>query len=257
MALKGEIKDIPVEQIFSLINNTKSTGKLSLENGKHEINIYFMNGVLVNAKGDKDPYSAMEFALGFDDGFFEFDKTENVTPCEKAEELKKIYADRVNIRNKWKEIRKAFPSENIVIKLLSTNKEEIELSGNEWKTISLVKQPIPVYEVFKQSPFGTFETFKILLSIFNKGLIGVSGEENPKDDDADDNSSANIVPVRNLGYWAMRNPISGIKAVEFYRRADDKKNLKEIAKEMGISLKEAKEIFDFLVKNDKLDKPRR
>jgi cytidylate kinase len=36
-----------------------------------------------------------------------------------------------------------------------------------------------------------------------------------------------------------------------------KKTLKEIAKEMGISIKEVKDIFDYLVKIDKLDKPKK
>ena len=42
----------------------------------------------------------------------------------------------------------------------------------------------------------------------------------------------------------------------FNSRIDDMKTIGQIAKEMGISLKEAKEIFDYLLKNDKVEPPK-
>ena len=51
MALKGDIGDVPIEQIFSLIESIKGTGKLLLESGSHSVIVYFMDGSLVNAEG--------------------------------------------------------------------------------------------------------------------------------------------------------------------------------------------------------------
>ncbi len=255
MALKGEISDIPIEQVFSLIEGTKGTGKLSLENSMHKVVIHFKNGALVNAEGDKTPVSSLELAFGFADGSFEFDKTDDVFQYAKIEELSKSYKDKDTIKNDWSKIKKVFPSENLTVMLSNASQEEIEITGEEWKIISLLRQPIPVSGLLKTSHLGIFETFKILLSVFNKGLVEI-GSETEIEPTAIDDSVGNIVPVRNLGYWAMRSPIEGIKAIEFYRRIDDKKTLKEIAREMDIPLKEAKGIFDYLLKADKLDKPR-
>ncbi len=256
MALRGEISDVPIDQIFALIAGTKGTGLLHLDSDSFNVVIHFMEGNLINAEGDKSPLSSLELALGFYEGSFEFDKGEDVKPCDSQEELRKAYENREAIRAEWKKIRSVFPSNNLVIKLSDANKEEIEITGKEWKIISLLKVPTSINSLISLSPFGVFETLKVLLSLFDKGLIEISGETKEESSEADE-SFANIVPVRNLGYWAMKTPIEGIKAIEFYRRADDKKTIKEIAKEMGISLKEAKEIFDYLLKIDKFDKPKR
>ena len=68
-----------------------------------------------------------------------------------------------------------------------------------------------------------FKTFKVPMSICEKGLIEVGEEIVPKGSNTKEEVGGDVVPVRNLVYWTMRFPIEGIKAIEFYRRVDGKK----------------------------------
>ena len=254
MALKGELTDVPVEEVIKIISETKGTGILMLQNDFHQVQLQFLNGRLINATGDKTPTDSVKLALVMSEGEFEFNKSGNVTPAKESKELQKILDSISNIKNEWSKIKEVIPSEGYIIKLSESEAEQIELSGNEWKIIAMLKEPMPILEIEKRLNVGAFETMKVLASLIRKKLIELSGEA--KVESNIDEGIANIVPVRNLGYWAMRSPIEGIKAIEFYRRIDDKKTLGQIAKEMGISLKEAKEIFDYLLKNDKVEPPK-
>ncbi len=254
MALKGELSDIPVKEVFKIISETKGTGILNLSNGVHNLQLQFQNGKIVNASGDKTPTDSLKLAMTMEEGEFEFNKTGSVKPLKDSKDLEKILDDFDKIKSEWEKIKSLIPSEQYVVKLSDESTEQIELSGNEWKIIAMLKGPMPILEIEKQLNIGAFETLKVLSSLIKKKLIELSGEVETEQEV--DEKIANLVPVRNLGYWAMRSPIEGIKAIEFYRRIDDKKTLGQIAKEMGISLKEAKEIFDYLLKNDKVEPPK-
>ena len=254
MALKGELSDIPIEEVIKIISETKSTGVLNLRNNFHSVQLQFLNGKLINATGDKTPTDSVKLALVMSEGEFEFNKSENVTPAKESKELQKIVDSISTIKAEWNKINSIIPSEGFIVKLSEAEAEQIELSGNEWKVIAILKEPMPILEIEKRLSIGAFESLKVLSSLLRKKLIELSGEAKVESDV--DESIANIVPVRNLGYWAMRSPIEGIKPIEFYRRIDDKKTIGQIAKEMGISLKEAKEIFDYLLKNDKVEPPK-
>jgi len=254
MALKGELTDVPVEEVIKIISETKGTGILILKNDFHQVQLQFLNGKLINATGDKTPADSVKLALVMSEGEFEFNKSGNVAPTKESKELQKTLDSISNIKNEWSKIKEVIPSEGYIVKLSEAEAEQIELSGNEWKVIAMLKEPMPILEIEKHFNIGAFETLKVLTSLIRKKLIELSGEA--KVESGVDESIAKIVPVRNLGYWAMRSPIEGIKAIEFYRRIDDKKTLGQIAKEMGISLKEAKEIFDYLLKNNKVDPPK-
>ncbi len=254
MALRGELSDIPIEEVIKIIAETKNTGVLNLENKFHNVQLQFLNGKLVNATGDKTSVNSIKLALVMSEGEFEFNKSENVTLTKGSKELQKILDSISSLKTEWSKINSIIPSEGFIIKLSEVEAEQIELSGNEWKVIAMLKEPLPILEIEKRLNIGAFETLEVLSSLINKKLIELAGKA--KVESTVDESIANIVPVRNLGYWAMRNPIEGIKPIEFYRRIDDKKPLGQIAKEMGISLKEAKEIFDYLLKNDKVEPPK-
>ncbi len=253
MALKGELTDIPINEVFSLIRNVKSTGLLKISRKGKELVVHFLEGEVINAEGDTDPVSSLEYILGLREGSFEFDKGQDVTKAKDTNALKTTLNNAPKIQSEWEALRKAFNSENTILQLSETNKEEIELSGKEWKIIAILKSPKTIAQISKEAQIGIFELMKILHSMLKKDLIAVVGEEESfKAEEGEE--IADMVPVRNLGYWAMRSPIEGIKAIEFYRRIDDKKTVGQIAKEMGISLKEAKEIVDYLEKNDKIEK---
>ncbi|GEM_PF-820832 len=252
MALKGELSDVPINEIFSLLKNTKSSGILFIDFEGKRFKIHFFNGEVINAEGDATPESSLEFVLGLKNGSFEFDKNADTKKAANLDNIKKVLSNMQKIQAEWNKLRKAFPSENVVIALSETNKEEIELSGTEWKIISILKNPKTISQISKESGIGIFELLKVLSNMLQKDLIAVKGEESPEKTLEED--LKNVVPVRLLGYWATRSPIEGIKAIEFYRRVDDKKTVVDIAKEMGISLKEASEILEYLVKNDKLEK---
>ncbi len=252
MALKGELNEVPINEVFSLIKHVKSSGILKISSKGRKLEVHFLNGEVINAIGDANPEATLEVVLGLKDGSFELDKSADVKKAKDLNSLKKIMDNAKNIQSEWEELRKLFPTDNMIISLSETNKEEIELSGKEWKIISILKSPKTISQIVKESGMGTFELLKTLATMLKKDLIAITGEE--AIEKGLEEGIADIVPVRNLGYWATRSPIEGIKAIEFYRRVDDKKTVGEIAKEMGITLKEAAEILEYLVDTNKLEK---
>lgn len=52
MALKGELSNVPINEIFSLIKNTKSSGVLFVDFEEKRFKIHFFNGEVINAEGD-------------------------------------------------------------------------------------------------------------------------------------------------------------------------------------------------------------
>jgi hypothetical protein len=62
--------------------------------------------------------------------------------------------------------------------------------------------------LLKLSSLGVFKTFKVIMYIREKGLIEVGEEIVPEGSSTEEEGVVgNVVPVRNLGYWAMRSPM--------------------------------------------------
>jgi len=247
MALTGDLSELDLRGILNLIQSIKGTGKLEFVNDSTHIFLYFKNGVIVNAEGDKDPISSFEKAVGLTSGKFEFIKMDDVKEGEKAQELKALAQDIDSILKRWEEIRKKFPNYDVVFDISEAKSEEVKLTPDEWKILSLVREPTTLLRLLMNSPMGEMKTLELLASLFDKGLITMSFETEDviKDEDL-------VIPVKETGWYAVNTPIYGERNIAFYNKIDGRKDFPTICKEMGITLREGRQILRYLVSNGKI-----
>uniref|UniRef100_A0A7C4XSG7 DUF4388 domain-containing protein n=1 Tax=Caldisericum exile TaxID=693075 RepID=A0A7C4XSG7_9BACT len=247
MALTGDLSEINFKDILNFIQSMEETGKLEIAGDSTRIFLYFKKGVIVNAEGDKDPISSFEKAIGLISGKFEFIKMDDVKEGEKAKELQTLAQDFDSIVERWKEIKKKFPNYDIVFDIGEAKSEEVKLTPDEWKVLSLIRAPTILLRLLTNSPMGEMKTVEILSSLLDKGLIAIVSESEEKEQEED-----LVIPVKEMSWQAITVPLITKKNTDFYNRIDGIKDFPTICKEMGITLKEGRQILDYLVSSGKV-----
>jgi len=148
----------------------EETGKLEIAGDSTRIFLYFKKGVIVNAEGDKDPISSFEKAIGLISGKFKFIKMDDVKEDEKAKELQTLAQDFDSIVERWKEIKKKFPNYDIVFDIGEAKSEEVKLTPDEWKVLSLIRAPTILLRLLTNSPMGEMKTVEILSSLLESEI---------------------------------------------------------------------------------------
>lgn len=248
MALTGDLSEIDLNTVLKLISDTKGTGKITFEVDSLKIILYFKNGKLVNAEGAKDPISSVEKLLSCNKGKFEFVKLDSVNESPDAQKLQDSITKAREINENWSFVRSKFPNLNLKIDISEAKGgEEVKVTGEEWKILSLIREPVPIANIVANSPFGELKTLLTLADLFEKKLITIKIEEEDKllPDD-------NVIPFKEAGWYALNAPIYGEKNIEFYKRIDGRKDFPTIVKEIGISYKEGREILKYLVSQGKI-----
>ena len=247
MALIGDLSEIGLKGVLNLVTSINGTGKLELVGDSVHIFLYFKEGVIVNAEGDKDPISSFEKAVGLTTGKFEFVKMDTVKESEYAKDLKTLTDNIESIIKRWELLKKRFLNYDIVFDLGEAKSEEVKMTPEEWKLLSLIREPTTLSSLLINSPFGEMKTLEILSSLFDKGLITLSFETEDvvKEEDL-------VIPIKETDWYAVNMPIYGEKNTAFYKRIDGKKDFPTICKEMGITLREGRQILRYLVTNGKI-----
>jgi hypothetical protein len=247
MILAGDLTEIDFKTLLSLIETLKATGELIIKNNSSTFVIHFKKGKPVNAEGEKGPVETIDRIICLEKGTFEFKKTDNIQVSQFSEKLSEHISAIDAIKSKCKKIKNIFPNQNFTISLTELkNNDEIKLSAEEWEIISLIKEPIHLYELTKTSPFGELKTLSTILNLKEKNLVQVSKDKDkpmPEDD---------VVPIKKAGQFAKNTPIYGEKNIEFYKKIDNKKDFITIVNEMGISYKEGRDILRYLLSQGKI-----
>lgn len=247
MAITGDLSELNLKGILNLISSMKGTGKLEIFSDSIHIFLYFKDGNIINAEGDKDPVSSFQKACGLTSGKFEFIMTTDVKESNVAKRLQTLTNDIDNIASRWEEIRKKFPSYDVVFDIGEISGEEVKMNPEEWKLLSLIREPTTLLALLTNSPFGEMKTIETLLQLFDKGLITFEPETEDvlKEED-------NVIPLKETGYFAVNTPIFGDKNIAFYNKIDGRKDFPTICKELGITLREGRQILRYLLTNSKI-----
>lgn len=246
MALSGDLSDVDIKTLLSLIAQTKDTGKLTIK-GDSVINVYFKGGHPVNGEGDKTPVSSVEKALSFDKGSFEFVKMDNVQESPESGKIMETVVKIDDIRDQWKALKSKFPNYNIILNIAEAKGEDVHMTAEDWNIISLIRVPISLLELVKKSPYGELKTLTILGDILDKKLISIMIIK----DDALLPEDA-VIPIKESGYFAVNAPIYGEHNMEFYKHIDNRKDFETLCKEMKITFTEGREIVRYLAAQGKI-----
>jgi hypothetical protein len=247
MALTGDLSELDLKSILNLIASLKSTGKLEIIGDSMHLGLYFKDGIIVDADGDKDAISSFEKAAGLTSGKFELIKMDSVKESEKAKELQALATDLDSILKRWERLRKVFPNYDIVFDIGEAKSEEVKLSTDEWKILAIIREPTTLLRLLINSPYGEMKTLELLASLFDKGLITMNFESEDVVKAEDE-----VIPVKETGWYAMRSPIYGDRNIAFYNKIDGRKDFVTICREMGITLREGRQILRYLLNNDKI-----
>ncbi len=247
MALSGDLSDIDLKTVLKLIEDTKGTGKIVFSADRATIALYFKNGKVVNAEGEKDPVSCIEKLVKLQSAKFEFTKMDSVPETQEISKIEQALNQMDSIIDKWKQVYARFPNLNQMVDIGDSRGEEVKMTGEEWKILSLIREPLAINALVANSPFGELKTLLLLASLFDKKLVTIKIQEEDKLLPED-----NVIPVKEAGWHALNAPMYGEKNIEFYRRIDGRKDFPTIAKEMQISYKEGREILKYLMAQGKI-----
>ncbi len=260
MPLQGELKDFPLEEIIDLLNEGGKTGVLEIEFedeelNKNKISIYFKNGEVVYATDNlnKKGIAVIESAAKLFEGNFIFiPKDVDI----QDEELKKLNFKQFKLRfqsimDKWKPLKQAFPTLNSTIYLEEKAPDKLNLKKAEWDIIAAIGEEISIKELLKNLNIGELTLLETLLSLKEKGLIGI------KPGKPIDPRIANYVPKKIRAMTFIRaKDIEDKTAQKVFDLIDGRKTIKEIAGKLNISVSEAKKAIEYLADIERVVKPK-
>ncbi len=194
--LSGNLKDVSILEILQLVSKTKHTGKLIIK-GKGVTGIVFVKkGEIVNAQfGDREGVEALSDIIVISNGYFTFEQTpikiENVI----NKSIDRILLDLSQVL----EIRKTNLTLNTIPLLKQdVNSNEIVLSGEEVKVVSLIDGKRSIKEIAEESHLSYLKTMEIVGNLIKKSLVEKGKEK----------QLSKIKPVQ-LTVGTIRNILSG------------------------------------------------
>lgn len=194
--LSGNLKDVSILEILQLVSKTKHTGKLIIK-GKGVTGIVFVKkGEIVNAQfGDREGVEALNDIIVISNGYFTFEQTpikiENVI----NKPIDRILLDLSQVL----EIRKTNLTLNTIPLLKQdVSSNEIVLSGEEVKVVSLIDGKRSIKEIADESRLSYLKTMEIVGNLIKKSLVEKGKEK----------QLSKIKPVQ-LTVGTIRNILSG------------------------------------------------
>ncbi len=248
MALSGSLRDFLLEDILNIIHNERKTGTLTVsfseEDEKKEIVLYFFDGEVASIVfGTLSGKPVIEKLASVSQGEFIFRSSDDLqikqTLKLNFKDFVKIYKDSAE---KWQPLRKLFPSQKIKVMLSDQSGEKVDFNKNEWRIVTSIGGGATIKTLLEKINIGELELLSLLKGLLNKNIIKL--EEN-KDAEMEEEAK-NIIPIALV--WHRGRPIENKTATKLFKLMDNKKSLLQLAKELKISVSEAKKELDYLVK---------
>ncbi len=175
MALRGDLKDFELNDIFQFIQMGGKEGALHLSGNSEAGVIYFEHGNIKHAEtGKHEGTDAINSFLKWDSGTFEFivgEKTEKVTinlP------VNNVILEAARQIDEWNKMEDVIPSVELVVDFVEEpDISDIELRPLEWKALSIINGERTIKEIAEELKMKTFDLAKILYGLIQSGLIKV------------------------------------------------------------------------------------
>jgi hypothetical protein len=169
------IGDLSKTRLFDTMKpllDKKKSG-LMLVKGNETGEVYMEGGSIIHAKvGSSSGEDAMLAMMEWDSGRVTFDwqaTTEEQTVFMPTEQLLMIWTDR---ENEWKKIKEYVPSFNTVFQIpIDSTPEDKNISGVQWKILTLCNGTRTVHEVAESLKWQVFEVTKLICQMVQNGLL--------------------------------------------------------------------------------------
>lgn len=178
MALKGDLKDFELNDIFQFIQMGGKDGALHLEGPRGEGLIYFEGEKIKHAEVDSNNGTdAINILLTWDEGTFKF------IPGEKTDRetinlpVQNVILEAARQIDEWKKMEDIIPSIEVRVDFVEEpDISDIELHPTEWKALSIINGRRTVKDIAEELDMKTFELAKVLYGLIQSGLIKVIEE---------------------------------------------------------------------------------
>lgn len=175
MALQGNLEDFDLTDVLQLIHLGKKNGALEIEIEGDRGEIYFENGKVLYAKTrNKMGEDSIHEILRWSEGKFLF-SPEKIAPERKMNiPIQNLILDAAKQIDEWKRLEKLIPSIEMIVDFVEdpeVSSEEISLSPEEWKILSLITGEKSIQEIAQLAKLTEFNAAKIFYGLVSSGLV--------------------------------------------------------------------------------------
>lgn len=178
-AFSGNLSQFKLLDILRLLHASVRTGQLELthEDSGRFAEIYLTNGQIIHALYDEYIGEEAIYALfAWSEGIFRFragEITDEQTTMLTTEE---ILAESVTYAADWESVRRVIPSRNTMFRLSSRPTKEFSLRSEDWAVLREIDGEKNVGEVADATQLTELHASRIIVRLFDLGLIEPAGE---------------------------------------------------------------------------------
>jgi hypothetical protein len=177
-AFSGNLSQFKLLDILRLLHASNRTGLLELtQDDGHFGEIYFVSGQATHAIYEEYIGEEAIYALfSWVDGTFRFRSSEITDEQTTMLTTEEILAESVTYAADWESVRRVIPSRNTLFQLSSRPTKEFSLRSEDWAVLREVDGEKNVGEIADATQLGELQASRILVRLFDLGLIESAGE---------------------------------------------------------------------------------
>ena len=185
MSLQGNLSDFSLADLFQLIGLGRRTGCLKIDSEKGHGEIFFDDGLIVNAKNDlfKDEDAVYDM-FAWEEGKFFFSTDEKPSVQTMLIDWQNLILEAARRVDELSELRKTLPDDSAILILLDaeeSNIDNIKLTNGDLKILSLINGKRTVSEIIEKVNGDSLEIKKTLASFIKANIIDIKMTEHERE----------------------------------------------------------------------------
>jgi hypothetical protein len=197
LALQGNLEDFDLTDVLQLIHLGKKNGALEIETEGDRGELYFESGKVIYARTkDIIGEESTHHILRWSKGKFIFSPEKRAPEKIMEVPIQNLILDAAKQIDEWKRLERLIPSVNLIVDFVEdpdVSSEEINLSPDEWKILSLITGEKSIREIAQLAKMTEFNTAKIFYGLVSSGLIKL--KEPPKKVEKKEESQKTVKPI--------------------------------------------------------------
>lgn len=185
-ALKGNLEQMNMAELFQTLNMGKKTGGLKIISNSMLGKIYFDNGNITQALlGRYKNEEAVYRMVAWEVGYFEFDAADKSGKAVIATTTTSLLLEGFRQRDDYLKYKEVLPVFEAIVKVSDAGKIDESKPASQ-KVLALIDGKRSIQEIMDMSPINYLLTLKILYTLIKKNIIAaVESQPNQGIDDQD------------------------------------------------------------------------
>ncbi len=186
-AFSGNLTQLKLIDVLRLLHASNRTGQLELTHDDSRTGeIYFVGGQMTHAAyeeyfGEEAVYTLFSWGAGT----FRFRAGEETDEQTISLSTEEILLECVTYATEWESVRRVIPSPNTIFRLSARSMREFSLRAEDWMVIQNLDGQRTVVEIAEITHLNELYTSKIIVRLFDLGLVEFVGEQVPQQEIVD------------------------------------------------------------------------